>query len=88
MTSGILRSVHRLDVTLMAAGLIGVCSADLWSRHVRDPGVFAEAVRPIAVFSEAGPRRPGETGSPLSRGQRAPPSGAPTPFATSASTSP
>jgi hypothetical protein len=46
----VLRYVHLLGVILMGAGLIGVWYADLRSRQIRDLGLFAEAVRQIAVF--------------------------------------
>jgi uncharacterized membrane protein YecN with MAPEG domain len=50
MTYPILRFVHLLGLTLMAAGLIGVWYADLRSRQVRDLWIFAENVRQLAVF--------------------------------------
>jgi uncharacterized membrane protein len=50
MTYALLRFVHLLGLSLMAAGLIGVWFADVRSRQVRDLRLFAEAVRAIAVF--------------------------------------
>ncbi len=58
MTYLVLRYVHLLGMILMGAGLIGVWYADLRSRQIRDLGVFAEAVRQIAVFYD-GPVVPG-----------------------------
>jgi uncharacterized membrane protein len=50
MTYLVLRYVHLLGVILMGAGLIGIWYADLRSRQIRDLGLFAEAIRQIAVF--------------------------------------
>jgi Predicted integral membrane protein (DUF2269) len=50
MTYALLRFVHLLGLSLMAAGLVGVWFADVRSRQVRDLRLFAEAVRGIAVF--------------------------------------
>lgn len=50
MTYDILKFVHLIGFSLMAAGLIGVFMADLRSRQLRDLALFAEAVRNIAVF--------------------------------------
>lgn len=50
MTYSLLRFAHLVGLTLMGAGLIGVWLSDLRSRKVRDLGIFAEAVRNIAVF--------------------------------------
>jgi uncharacterized membrane protein len=46
----LLRYVHLIGLMLLGAGLIGVWISDLRSRKVRDLGLFAEAVRNIAVF--------------------------------------
>lgn len=50
MSYSILRFVHLLGMTLIAAGLIGVWYEDLRSRQIRDLQLFAETVRQIAVF--------------------------------------
>jgi len=50
MTYSLLRFAHLVGFTLMGAGLIGVWLSDLRSRKVRDLGLFAEAVRNIAVY--------------------------------------
>ena len=50
MTYPLLRYAHLVGLMLLGAGLIGVWIADLRSRKVRDLGLFAEAVRNIAVF--------------------------------------
>ena len=50
MTYSLLRFAHLVGLTLMGAGLIGVWLSDLRSRKVRDLGLFAEAVRNIAVY--------------------------------------
>lgn len=50
MIYSLLRYVHLIGLMLLGAGLIGVWISDLRSRKVRDLGLFAEAVRNIAVF--------------------------------------
>jgi hypothetical protein len=50
MTYSLLRFAHLVGLTLMGAGLIGVWLSDLRSRKVHDLGLFAEAVRNIAVY--------------------------------------
>ena len=50
MTYSLLRYAHLIGLMLLGAGLIGVWISDLRSRKVRDLGLFAEAVRNIAVF--------------------------------------
>lgn len=50
MTYELLRFVHLIGLMLIAAGLIGVFVCDLRSRQLRDLGLFAEAIRGIAVF--------------------------------------
>ena len=50
MTYSLLRYAHLIGVMLLGAGLIGVWISDLRSRKVRDLGLFAEAIRNIAVF--------------------------------------
>ena len=50
MTYALLRYAHLIGLMLLGAGLIGVWISDLRSRKVRDLGLFAEAVRNIAVF--------------------------------------
>jgi len=46
----LLRFAHLIGVMLISAGLIGVFVADMRSRQVRDPKLFAQAVTFIAVF--------------------------------------
>ena len=50
MTFEILRLLHFIGLSLLAAGLIGVFVSDLRSRQVVELAPFAEAVRNIAVF--------------------------------------
>jgi hypothetical protein len=50
VTYPVLKFLHLLGLTLMAAGLIGVWYADLRSRQVQGLPVFAETVRSIAVL--------------------------------------
>jgi uncharacterized membrane protein len=50
VTYPVLKFLHLLGLVLMGAGLIGVWYADLRSRQIREPPVFAEAVRTIAVL--------------------------------------
>ena len=50
MTYPLLRYAHLIGSMLLGAGLIGVWISDLRSRRVRELGLFAEAVRNIAVF--------------------------------------
>ena len=50
MTYSLLRFAHLVGLTLMGAGLIGVWLSDLRSRKVHDLGLFAEAIRNIAVY--------------------------------------
>jgi uncharacterized membrane protein len=50
MTYSLLRYTHLIGLMLLGAGLIGVWLSDLRARKVRDLGLFAEAVRNIAVF--------------------------------------
>lgn len=50
MTLELLRLLHFIGMSLLAAGLIGVFISDLRSRQVVELAPFAEAVRNIAVF--------------------------------------
>jgi len=50
MTYSLLRYAHLIGLMLMGGGLVGVWISDLRSRKVHDLGLFAEAVRNIAVF--------------------------------------
>lgn len=50
MTYTLLKFAHVLGAVLIGGGLIGVWLSDLRSRQSRDPGLFAEATRNIAVF--------------------------------------
>jgi uncharacterized membrane protein len=50
MTYSLLRYTHLIGLMLLGGGLIGVWLSDLRARKVRDLGIFAEAVRNIAVF--------------------------------------
>ena len=50
MPYSLLLFAHLIGLMLLGAGLIGVWISDLRSRKVRDLGLFAEAVRNIAVF--------------------------------------
>ncbi len=50
MTYALLKFVHVLGAVLIGGGLIGVWVSDLRSRHLRDPSLFAEATRNIAIF--------------------------------------
>ena len=50
MAYSLLRYAHLIGLMLLGAGLIGVWISDLRSRKVADLGLFAEAVRNIAVF--------------------------------------
>ncbi len=50
MNYSLLRFAHLVGLTLMGAGLIGVWLSDLRARRVHDLGLFAEAVRNIAVY--------------------------------------
>ncbi len=54
MTYSLLRFAHLVGLTLMGAGLIGVWLSDLRSRKVHDLGLFAEAIRNIAVYYDGG----------------------------------
>lgn len=45
-----MKFAHVLGVVLIGGGLIGVWLSDLRSRQLRDPGLFAEATRNIAIF--------------------------------------
>lgn len=50
MTFEILRLLHFIGLSLLAAGLIGVFVSDLRSRQVVELAPFAEAVRNVTVF--------------------------------------
>ncbi|MBI5902414.1 MAG: DUF2269 domain-containing protein [Deltaproteobacteria bacterium] len=50
MTYTLLKFVHVLGAVLIGGGLIGVWVSDLRSRQLRDPSLFAEATRNIAIF--------------------------------------
>lgn len=50
MTYTFLKYAHVLGVVLIGGGLIGVWLFDLRSRQLREPGLFAEATRNIAIF--------------------------------------
>jgi uncharacterized membrane protein len=50
MTYEILRLVHIIGLSLIAAGLIGVFVSDLRSRQLVELAPFAETIRNIAVF--------------------------------------
>lgn len=50
MTYPLLKFIHIIGLVLIGGGLIGVWVSDLRSRQMREPLLFAEAARNIAVF--------------------------------------
>lgn len=50
MSHTLLRFFHILGLVLIGGGLIGVWLSDLRSRQLREPVLFAEAARNIAIF--------------------------------------
>ncbi|HBG46973.1 MAG TPA: DUF2269 domain-containing protein [Deltaproteobacteria bacterium] len=50
MTYTLLRFAHVLGAVMIGGGLIGVWLSDLRSRQIKDPALFSEAARAIAIF--------------------------------------
>ncbi|HLE18807.1 MAG TPA: DUF2269 domain-containing protein [Syntrophales bacterium] len=50
MTYPLLKFAHIIGLVLIGGGLIGVWLSDLRSRQMREPVLFAEATRNIAIF--------------------------------------
>jgi uncharacterized membrane protein len=50
MTYALLKFAHIIGLVLIGGGLIGVWLSDLRSRQMREPVLFAEATRNIAIF--------------------------------------
>ncbi len=50
MAYPILKFFHIIGLVLIGGGLIGVWFSDLRSRQIKEPVLFAEATRNIAIF--------------------------------------